>query len=506
MTKMATTDRRVSTTAAQVGRHPRQWFMAATLVGGLIRLAWASVATSPSQQWYAEWNLRLAEQLADGSTPTFGGVPTAYWPPGFGIVLAPVAWISEHTGLISLTYGASLVNVAFGTATIVLVGLLAARWVSPGARTPAAWIMALAPGHVAATSVAVSEPAATTLWVAILLGATVLLKDRAEAPQGRQLVALGVLLGLAVLMKDISITLLAVPALTVRSSRGNWRGALRPTLLVATGAALLLVPWAIRNAVQVGWPSPFATISSEGLCATKYDQDIREYFEQGGGPAALDPELLADCYPNSIFDNQAAEIPEEISMPEGWDYQGPDEGAWARRNNAGYWSWAVRNPVHFLRVTPLRLHGIAANDSHGGVELATQFGQVPVLGGRGAEVIQWLSTAWYHIVLALALIGLARLAPLRRAIPIWYPLVIFATYTILGPWSQSRHAFTAYPFLVVLASGTVMALRAADGSRGDPAVSGREEPADHGPDGDSERNSSLDECETALPRSVLNRQ
>jgi hypothetical protein len=461
-----------------------RWLVAAMATGFAVRLAWAVVMTDGQLDFYSRWNVVFARQFAHGQTPSYAGIHTAYWPPGYAATLAPLQWVSDHTGWFGFAGAASALNLVVGCSTILLVAALAGRWFGGAARNPAAWFMALAPSHIYATSAAVGETLATTVFVGAVLAATVVVDRR--PPEGRvagwrphaPFVAVGLLVGYAALVKDFGVVLVLVPALCVRARRGTWRGAWRPTVATAVGALLLLGPWGVRNAVQVGVPSPFSTVTSEGLCYTKYRPDALKV--EGEGPTStLTPELLRDCYRNSPFDNPKAPNP-YLSVVKGgaFTFTHPDEARWNRRLQGEFVSWAARNPGYLARVAPLRIYTTAGNDDQGGFVLAEHSGEIMLVGPLARRVYVNAADAWYYLVLGLTLLGLALIPRVRRAIPLWALALVLVVYTIPGPRSLSRHFFIAYPFLVAMASAAVAAIahaapsasggafQAEDGARG----------------------------------------
>lgn len=454
---------------AHLPRSASAWSLAAALAVGLVlRVVWATLMTLGRSEWYSAWNLRIADQFAHGSTPSFNGVHTNYWPPGYGATLVPVVWLTEHTSLISTVFAASLLNAAFGTLSIAFTAGLARRWFGRSARNPAAWLVAVAPGLIYTTSAAVNEPLAILLVLAAAWGATVVVQERSGPERTAGFVLVGLVVGYAVLVKDVGGVLLVVPALAIRSVDGTWRGAGRATAATLLGSLVLLAPWAIRNGVQVDHWSPTSTVSAEGVCVTKYDLDAGEYFAVGGGVAGLNPEIIEDCYRGSPFDNPDLDLPADVP-PEVFRFEHPDEGAWARRANAGFARWAIRHPQHFISVVPSRLYTTAGNDRYGGWDIATQYRSVDLAGPLASQVLEDAASGWYYFVAGTAVVAVCTQRRVRRARPLLYLPFILATYTILAPYSLSRHFMLGYPILVVLASAVIAASRATDASSRPPA-------------------------------------
>src|SRR5215211_2233383 len=89
-------------------------------------------------------------------------------------------------------FAAKLLNVLLGTATILLVAILAERLLGIRAKRPAAWLAALLPGFVWWSAPMLKEALGTFLVVAILLAAAHLPRRSAAAWLGASLAALAV--------------------------------------------------------------------------------------------------------------------------------------------------------------------------------------------------------------------------------------------------------------------------------------------------------------------------
>lgn len=460
-----------------------RWFIGALGVGFAARTAWVVAMAQPHAEYYSWWNLILADQFAAGELPSYGGHATAYWPPAYPATLAPLAWAAQQWPWLPLHWTGAALNVLIGTATIALVASLAARWFGPSARNPAAWIMALAAGHVFASSALTGDLLATLLFVLAVLAATIVV-DRGTGRPAAPFVVVGAIVGYATLIKDFGVLFAFIPALCIRARRGGWSGALRPTVATLLGALVLLGPWTVRNGVQVGVWRPFSTVNVENLCYAKWDIDWRTFLADGGlesasiasgGTEASSREILEDCNRNSPLDNP--DLSYRYAVPrELFRYDRPDEATWVARESREVAEHFLGDPMQLLEVAPMRIYTTAGNDSIGGLALATQSGETTIAGPQAMEVFANLQTAWYYAVLVLVSIGLLRLGSVRAAIPLWAICVVLALYTIPGPRALSRHYYVAYPFLVAMAGATIAAI----GASGRAAPSGPEGRSDAG--------------------------
>jgi 4-amino-4-deoxy-L-arabinose transferase-like glycosyltransferase len=178
---------------------------------------------------------------------------TAIRPPLFPTLLAGAFRIfGTHVGV------AQGVNIVAGSAATVLGALLGARIAGTRAGLGAGIVVALYPPLIANDVTVLAE----SLAVVLLLTTVLLLVD------GRTVLA-GVALGLLMLDRASAQWFVVVIAVWVLSRMG-WQHALR----LAAIAFVVVSPWVVRNAVQVGGPVLVAT-NGFNLNAT-YSNEARE--------------------------------------------------------------------------------------------------------------------------------------------------------------------------------------------------------------------------------------
>jgi hypothetical protein len=279
-----------------------------------------------------------------------------------------------------------------------------------------------------------------TLFIAValvtLLVLTTLLTD--AEPSSWRLAAAGLVVGYAVLVRTPGIVLLLAPALIVRARRGSWRGSLRPTAAVLAGAAVLLVPWMLRNAVQVGVWTPTATKDALALCIGHRD-----------GADGLDVIVIASpaprggCFAGSPYDDPALDH--------------PDEARWYRTNVSHAIGWAVTHPVDEVRLVFWKSFESMSSEStalFASRQLTDQTWPTPL----GARALNLFADAWQWVVLALAGAGLALLPACRRALPIWGLAAAHLVLIWIGA-AQPQHKLPMMPLLAILAGAVIGALR-----------------------------------------------
>lgn len=188
--------------------------------------------------------LAIARALAEGSGFAIDGRPTAYRPPLYPLVLAPLARALGTRA----EWGVAGLHLVLSAGTIVLTALAArASWHSPPGGLLAAAIVACDPVLVAQTRSVMTETLAAFLFAAVLAALT--------GPGKRGIGVAGLCLGLSAHCRPSAWPVVWVVAFaSVVARPGSWRERL------GRGCALLVIPlvvtapWAIRNALVFGEP------------------------------------------------------------------------------------------------------------------------------------------------------------------------------------------------------------------------------------------------------------
>ena len=244
------------------------------LVGVVIRAVYIE-QFAPSQHifpdsfWYYAQarNLRLghgyidiARQLGafNGHPDIAGERATAYWPPLFPVALAGWQWIFGESIRTS-----QLMGVATGAATIVLSGLLGRAVVSRAVGLVAATLVAVCPFVIAVDGSLMSE----TLYLPLVLLALLLAQRAREHPQWWSWASLGAAIGLASLARGDALFLVVVVMIPVALlARPSWQQFVVRVGVGVVAVGVVVSPWVIRNAVEVGEPT-LSTVSASAVIA-----------------------------------------------------------------------------------------------------------------------------------------------------------------------------------------------------------------------------------------------
>ena len=220
-----------------------RWLVAIAAGGLAVRLLYVLAFTphlrgEGDSRYYHELAILLGD--GQGFADPGNGTPTALHPPLFPLLLALPSWL----GLDSWQAQRVIVSLV-GTATIVVVGLVARRLAGDRAGLFAAALAAAYPVLIAADGAVMSE---TLLGLLVALVVYVAYGE----PSVRRGISLGALIGLAALTRGEALLLLLF---LVRRPR-------KEVLAMVLTAVVVLAPWTIRNLTT--FDKPVALSTNEG--------------------------------------------------------------------------------------------------------------------------------------------------------------------------------------------------------------------------------------------------
>jgi 4-amino-4-deoxy-L-arabinose transferase-like glycosyltransferase len=163
-----------------------------------------------------------------------------------------------------------------GALQIVLGVAVAATAAAAGWRYFGRWTAVLAGALAALSPVLIQAERILTpdfLFAAVSLGGAILLAEgvRRDPTSGRLLAAAGVIFGLAAYIKPVAIVLVLAGILPLAVATRNARATLRGSAIVAVAAALVFMPWVIRNWAVYDYPN-MSSIGGVTLFLLAFDE------------------------------------------------------------------------------------------------------------------------------------------------------------------------------------------------------------------------------------------
>ena len=404
-----------------------RWWLAAIVLGSLaLRVAWVLWVSREPQGIFLDPTryLGYARQIADGHgmTETLTGDPTAYYPPGYPWFLGILTWLSSpFTDAPWLVAG--LVQAVLGAASVGLAALVTKRLAGPLAALVAAAIYALYPNLIFHTGALLGETLYNFLFLAFL--ALLLSKPWDAEFSRRRIVACGVLLGLAVLVRPISLAVIPVVIVGWLLARKDYRATFRWSLALLLGVAVCLVPWTIRNEVRLHAFVPISTNTGDNLCIGHAD-----------GATGAFTALKACEVPYPFLDGLSSELKSDKTKQHiaiRGAIQNIDREPWLMWRRT-YYMW-VRDGDHDA------LFAVQSYRQDRWMSTTTE-----------ARLI-WIADRYYWLVVAAGLVGLVQLA--RRRQPESWVMVGATVMTALVPllfFGDQRFKVPVIPLLIICAA------------------------------------------------------
>src|SRR5438552_6567742 len=235
-------------------------------VTATLQVAWVIYAARPPLSDHdPAFYLHAATELASGhGYRFFDGQATAYYPVGYPAVLSVVIVLVRHTPLPdNLPRAAGGLNVVLGLANVLLVFHLARRLVAESVAITAAGVVARFPSLILHSAALLSE----TLFITLVLAAlSVALWRPLDSVSRRRLAAVGVIIGLAALVRPPALLLPFPLMLALRRAGFSWPDAARRFAVVLGMAVVVLLPWTVRNALVFHAPVLVSTNIGDDLC------------------------------------------------------------------------------------------------------------------------------------------------------------------------------------------------------------------------------------------------
>lgn len=352
-----------------------------------------------------------------------GPGPTAFRPPLYPVVLSG-AYVLSGTEDEAKRWMFGHIQQAFiGALVVALIALIARRLWNDAVALVAAGLAALYPPLILAGSALQAE----ALFIALTLGAVASVLKFRETEQHRWLVAASALAALATLTRTNGIVVIAMAVLGVWVLKPRFSiRALRGPVLVIAVAALVIMPWTIRNAVEL---DAFVPVSTQTGFA------------------------LAGQFNNTAAENDARWLP-PFAVPEYEAlFNGPDpirgEVALGEELSSRAKEYAMDHPGHIVEAgfwNTLRLFNL---DDPIAVEQKAAFDL-----GQPQELAKLSVYAFW--VLAVFSIAALFFASARR-MPLFMVLIpVLFFVTVMFVSGLTRYRTPADPFLILVVSAAVV--------------------------------------------------
>jgi 4-amino-4-deoxy-L-arabinose transferase-like glycosyltransferase len=446
----------VPVTAENPGARPAVWprtamrWLAAILVVALVmRVAWVlEVQPDPrdgrfdDSVWYYNTGRLLANgegylypldalcELGQSREPgidcTADEPPTALWAPGYPLILSALFHLPGDD-----VASARALNVVAGLALVCAAYYLGSRLWSPRAGLLAAAILALFPSHVFFSSLLMTEPVFTAMLACVLSLALAWTAER-DVPIWK-LLALGLAVGALAMVRPEGGALVAVLAAVWFMLHHSWRWLGQRLALLVLGMAVFLVPWTVRNWVELG--APIVGTTGLGQVLLQAHHPLAD-----GQPDIGIVDKLWDQYEGTPFPER------EVRM-----------NSFGVRESVAY---AVKHPWRDLSLAPDRFAAFYRGDRG-----AIQWNQVR--DGDGKQVLTssadgWglLSDIYYYVIIACGVVGLPfwlRRARAQHGL-IFGPLVLYSLLWAFVFVGEARYHFALLPVFAVTAGIGLAAL------------------------------------------------
>lgn len=417
-------------------RHRRRRHVALVVsMGAVLRIAWAIFAVRPLAYLFGgdpNSYVRYARSLANGDgypSLVYDG-PGAFHPPGWSLILSVwyVATDALHVPGDDFDHAAVL-TVVFGTATVLLVYLVARRVFDHGIAITAAAVFALWPNVVFYTGVPALETAFMFFW---MLACWLVLRCGWPATPltiTRALPA-GAALGVSMLIRPFSMVLVPALFVAVLVGHSGWRRAARDACLVGVIGVALVLPWTVRNAIQLDGFVPVSTNMGETFC-------LGHHPGASGG---------------------FVDVPDYCTHPYEILHEPTDDIA---RNRVGFEQglrFALRHPGTEVRLLAKKAWYIARDD-HDALDAVESNGADPFIDERARDLLRWVADIAYYLIVLATAVGVGQFVRGRDARR-W--LVLLTAVGLLafplGLYGLARFKLPLAPFLAIAAGAGAVRL------------------------------------------------
>lgn len=408
-----------------------RWLIGALVVGLALRVAWVLAATpSGFEVWSDPYEyLSYADSLARFSEYRINGQVTAMFPNGWPLALAPIAFVSNHTGWFSQVAGAGFLTIVFSTFAVFATFRLAEIWFGRRVGLLACWFVALSPAliGIAATPLTESPFIAVMLGLLILLS-RVLRSEPLAIPSSKAIVGFGVLGAYLVMIRSQGLILLPIAAVLLWLRARSRAPVVHAAKWVLVGTLLVFVPMTLRNGMQIGFWSPMSTGNQAGgMCMAHHDGATSWWVD--------DPKLFAECF---------------WGAPHAGNNR---EAEWAREAPIEAVGYALTHPREEWRLAVHKTWLEFGQERVGGaVEFTAYLRAVP---DRFFPPIYRSMEAWRLAAMILTVVALVRYRRCREAYVLWVVPLLLVLTSYAGA-AAARVFVVLVPFLAIYSAVAVV--------------------------------------------------
>lgn len=223
---------------------------------GLRSVIAVGLDAKPIQDFWS-YLARAQNLRVHGTYGPFPGMSDAAYPPAYPLLLSGIIGVGSDPA-----QAGRWLNVALGGVTVLLTGILAGLLGGQRVALLALILAATAPRALLQTAVLASENLFSPLLLLLLLLAAG--PRQGEGGMGRAAAA-GFVCGLLALTRAVGYGLFLVWPLAGWGCGRGWRKIARETALVLLVQHLVLMPWAVRNAISLGAPRLLTTTGGINL-------------------------------------------------------------------------------------------------------------------------------------------------------------------------------------------------------------------------------------------------
>jgi 4-amino-4-deoxy-L-arabinose transferase-like glycosyltransferase len=419
----------------------------AALVGLALRVAWGQWVARPPQGLVDPVRyLGYGRAIADGHgfIEPWSGFPTAYYPPGYPWFLGIVTWVgTPFTDDLPLLV--AMVQAALGAVTVVVGALVARRIAGPRSGIAAAVGLALYPNLIFHSGAVLGETLYITLFLLFMLVA--LGRSWPDDLTNRRVLAAGVVLGIDVIVRPISLAVLPVVVGVWWCAIRDRRRVLRAGGLLVAGVALCIVHWTIRNVIRMDAFVLLSTNTGDNLCIG--------HAPDATGAFSANEWCATD---HRFLDGPPAEV--------GADQEKTSRAIEAILDDPGREPWLLWRRFWFMWVR---------DGDHDGVIAVQSYRLDPFLDRSTEARLAYTADVAYWLVLATGLAGTAGLVVRRRPEDLF--LVGSALMTALVPlafFGDTRFKVPVIPLLIIAAATLLRERQETVGGVAAPAGGGPE--------------------------------